>query len=267
MNARADDHSSTSPRRWPWRSRLRTPDPGPSAAPPPAAGPATQPAPVTEDTAPDRQPVDICFVFDTTGSMSGKIKGLTDSLVKFVGELGRLSLDWRITAVPFGDLTVEGDKVVDDLPFVRTPKEGQQMLRRLPRFSGGSNIGESSLQAVLAGLAKPYRSDAVIVLVVLTDEPPLESGDLTADFVADQITAREVICFAAATDHPGYRRWAADNGGQWYQIKPGMNTADLLGFLSSLVIDLPQVAKAVHDLGGGSVRRYLDRDDPDHQPS
>jgi hypothetical protein len=267
VNARADDHSSTSPRRWPWRSRLRTPDPGPSAAPPPAAGPATQPAPVTEDTAPDRQPVDICFVFDTTGSMSGKIKGLTDSLVKFVGELGRLSLDWRITAVPFGDLTVEGDKVVDDLPFVRTPKEGQQMLRRLPRFSGGSNIGESSLQAVLAGLAKPYRSDAVIVLVVLTDEPPLESGDLTADFVADQITAREVICFAAATDHPGYRRWAADNGGQWYQIKPGMNTADLLGFLSSLVIDLPQVAKAVHDLGGGSVRRYLDRDDPDHQPS
>jgi len=63
------------------------------------------------------------------------------------------------------------------------------MLRRLPRFSGGSNVGESSLEAVLAGLAKPYRPDAVIVLVVLTDEPPLESGDLTAGFVADQITA------------------------------------------------------------------------------
>ena len=264
MNARADDHPSTSPRRWPWRSRsgLRTPDADSPAASPPVTGPTTQPAaPVTEDTASDLQPVDICFVFDTTGSMSDKIKGLTDSLVKFVGELARLSLDWRITAVPFGDLTVKGDKIVDDLPFVRTPEEGQQMLRRLPRFSGGSNVGESSLEAVLAGLAKPYRSDAVIVLVVLTDEPPLESGDLTADFVADQITAREVICFAAATDHPGYRRWAADNGGQWYQIKPGMNTADLLGFLSSLVTDLPQVAKAVHDLGGGSVRRYLDRDD------
>ena len=145
MNAREDDHPSTSPRRWPWRSRLRTPDHAPPAAPPPVADPATPPAPATEDTASDLQPVDICFVFDTTGSMSDKIKGLTDSLVKFVGELGRLSLDWRITAVPFGDLTVKGDKVVDDLPFVRTPKEGQQMLRRLPRFSGGSNVGESSL--------------------------------------------------------------------------------------------------------------------------
>ena len=255
MSAREDDHPSTSPRRWPWPSRLSAPGPA-------APAPARPAAEGTGNTASDLQPVDICFVFDTTGSMSDKIKGLTSSLVEFVGELARLSLDWRITAVPFGDLTVEGDKVVDDLPFVSTPKEGQRMLRQLPRFSGGSNVGESSLEAVLAGLAKPYRSDAVIVLVVLTDEPPLESGDLTADFVADQITAREVICFAAATDHPGYRRWAADNGGQWYQIKPGMNTGDLLGFLRSLVIDLPQVAKAVHDLGGGSVRRYLDRDDP-----
>ena len=218
-------------------------------------------APVTEDTASDLQPVDICFVFDTTGSMSDKIKGLTDSLVKFVGELARLSLDWRITAVPFGDLTVKGDKVVDDLPFVRTPKEGQQMLRRLPRFSGGTNVGESSLEAVLAGLAKPYRSDAVIVLVVLTDEPPLESGDLTADFVADQITTREVIYFAAATDHPGYRRWAADNSGQ---IVPDQAEHEhgptYSASLSSLMADLPQVAKAVHNLGGGSIPGYLDRD-------
>jgi hypothetical protein len=240
VNAREDDRSRTSPRRWPWRSRLET---------------------VPDSPAPGSRPVDICFVFDTTGSMSDKIKGLTDSLVEFVGELARLRLDWRITTVPFGDLTVRGDKVVASLPFVRTRQEGQQMLRGLPRFSGGGNVGESSLEAVLAGLAKPYRPDAVIVLVVLTDEPPLEAGDLTADFVADQIMAREVICFVAATDHPGYRRWAAENGGQWYQIRPGMHTGDLLGFLSSLVIDLPQVAQAVHDLGGGSVRRYLGRDD------
>jgi len=265
VNARDDDRSSTSRPRFRWRSRDRTPAAGPDNTGPDNTGPEDTGPEDTgpEDTGEDRRPVDICFVFDTTGSMSDKIKGLTDSLIKFVGELARLRLDWRITAVPFGDLTVDGDKVVDDLPFVRTRAEGQRMLRGLPRFSGGSNVGESSLEAVLAGLAKPYRSDAVIVLVVLTDEVPLESGDLTADFVAEQIMAREVICFVAATDHPGYRRWAAENGGQWYQIRPGMNTGDLLEFLSSLVIDLPQVAKAVHDLGGGSVRRYLGRDDRD----
>ncbi len=209
--------------------------------------------------------MDICFVFDTTGSMSGKIKGLTDSLVEFVGELSRLRLGWRITAVPFGDLTVRGDKIVGDLPFVSTRAEGEQLLRSLPRFSGGGNVGESSLEAVLEALGKPYRPAAVTVLVVLTDEPPLESGDLTADYVAEQLMAREVICFVASVDFPGYRRWAAENGGKWYRISQSMNTGDLLGFLGSLIADLPKVAKAVHDLGGGSSAANQTTTEPLHQ--
>jgi hypothetical protein len=43
----------------------------------------------------------------------------------------------------------------------------------------------------------------------------------------------------------------------WYEIGQSMDTTLLLGYLRSLVRELPQVAKAVHDLGGGSVRRYL----------
>jgi hypothetical protein len=137
------------------------------------------------------------------------------------------------------------------------------MLESLPRFNGGWNKGESSLEAVLAALDKPYRRRAVVVLVVLTDEPPLQTRKLTAAHVAERLLAKEVICFVAAPDRPGYRRWADENGGKWYPISQTMDTSALLGYLRSLVRDLPQVAKAVHELGGGSVRRYLARDEND----
>jgi hypothetical protein len=92
-----------------------------------------------------RREVDVCFVFDTTGSMSDKIDGLVQAMDRLVGELGRLALDWRVTTVAFGDLTIPGDRIVDDMPFVRTVKEASAQLRSMPRFSGGGNMGESSV--------------------------------------------------------------------------------------------------------------------------
>ncbi|MFD1364151.1 vWA domain-containing protein [Actinoplanes sichuanensis] len=198
----------------------------------------------------------MCFVFDTTGSMSGKINGLITCMVDFVGELAELQLNWQITTVPYGDLTVSGDKVVADLPFVRSYDDAVRQLRSMPRFSGGSNRGESTLEAVTAALGKPFRPYAVPILVVLTDEPPL-TEDLTEAEVGQQITIREAICFVASPDLPGYRRWAEDNGGRWYQIDQRVDTTQILAYLRSLVRELPQVAQEVHELGGGSVRRYL----------
>lgn len=201
--------------------------------------------------------VDICFVFDTTGSMSDKIDGLVRCMVEFVDELAKLKLDWRITAVPFGDLTIPGDRVVDGLPFVTTRAQGERLLRTLPRFSGGGNEGESSIEAVLAALKKPYRKEAVTVLVVLTDEPPLQTAQLRFDTVARALRAREVICFVASPPLKGFRRWATENGGQWYRIGQVMDTSALLAFLRSLVKNVAHVARAVHEVGGGSVRQYL----------
>jgi hypothetical protein len=214
---------------------------------------------IRPDSNPDdenRRAVDVCFVFDTTGSMSDKIAGLIACMVDFVGELSELQLNWRITTVPYGDLTVRGDKIVADLPFVRSYDDAVRQLRTMPRFGGGSNYGESTLEAVTAALDKPFRPYAVPVLVVLTDEPPL-TEDLSEAEVGQQITIKEAICFVASPDLPGYRRWADDNGGQWYRIDQSVDTTRILAYLRSLVRELPQVAQEVHDLGGGSVRRYL----------
>jgi hypothetical protein len=76
--------------------------------------------------------------------------------------------------------------------------------------------------------------------------------------VGNALRAGEFICFVASPDLYGYRRWADDNGGKWYPIGKTVDTAALLGFLRSLIKDVATTAKAVHQVGAGSVRRYLE---------
>ena len=201
--------------------------------------------------------VDICFVFDTTGSMSDKIDGLIECMVDLVGELSRLSLDWRITTVPFGDLTVPGDRVVEDQPFVTDRESAVQQLRTMPQFSGGGNTGESSLEALLAALRKPFRPQTVKVIILLTDEPALHSRELSPAVVGRALRQAEVITFVASPNLPYYQSWAQENGGRWYEIGSAMDTGAIVEFLRALVRQVATVAHAVHALGGGSVRRYL----------
>jgi hypothetical protein len=117
--------------------------------------------------------VDICLVFDTTGSMSDKIDGLISCMTGFVDRLTELGLNWQLTTVPFGDLTVPGDRVVTQLPFVDSAEAAKAQIRSMPRFSGGSNEGESCVEAMRAALSKPWREGTVRILVLLTDEPAL----------------------------------------------------------------------------------------------
>lgn len=202
--------------------------------------------------------VDVCIVMDTTGSMSDKIDGLKQCMVEFVGELAKLKLDWRLTAVPFGDLTVPGDRVDGHLPFVTTQQAGVDMIRRFPRFSGGANEGESSLEAMQAAMSKRYRKDAVKVLVVFTDEPPLTGPQLTPRTIDAALAREEFICFVASQSRQGYEPWANDHGGKWYPIGSSMDTSSLLAFLRGLLKDVARASQAVHSIGGGSVRKYVE---------
>lgn len=204
-----------------------------------------------------RRMVDLCFVFDTTGSMSDKIEGLVACMVDFVRELASLSLDWRASVVPFGDLTVGGDRIVADLPFTSDREAAERMLREMPRNSGGGNEGESVLEAVEAALAKPYRQGAVKVFVVLTDEPAL-TGRRTPRTVEGALRRAEVICFVASPPLPYYRSWAEATGGAWYGIGPSLDPSEIVRFLRGLARDVARVASDVHTLAGGSVARYLE---------
>jgi hypothetical protein len=205
-----------------------------------------------------RAAVDVCFVFDTTGSMSNKIDGLVRCTVDLVAALDAAGLDWRVTTVPFGDLTVIGDTIVTDLPFVADSDAAEAQLRGMPRFSGGGNEGESSIEAMERAIARRYREDAVKVLVLLTDEPALESQQTRTTLVDRSLRAAEVVCFVASPDLPYYRSWAVENGGTWFPISASMDLSAIVDLLRALVRRVASVSGAVHALGGGSVRRYIE---------
>jgi hypothetical protein len=205
-----------------------------------------------------RRALDLCFVFDTTGSMSDKIDGLVRCMDELVTKLGRLALDWRVTTVPFGDLTVPGDRIVDGRPFVTDVQAVSNQLRSMPRFSGGANLGESSIEAMLAACRKPYRTDAVKVLVLITDEPALghEQGMLAVD---SALAALDAACFTVSPNLPYYKRWASQHGGEWRQVGSSVDTGAIMRLFTSLLARMVEVVDSVHRLGGGSVRAYLER--------
>jgi hypothetical protein len=203
----------------------------------------------------DRRLVDLCFVFDTTGSMTNKIEGLITAMVDFVRELSGLALDWRVSVVPFGDLTV-GDRVVGDLPFVSDQAAAERLLREMPRFSGGANEGESALEAMRAALAKPYRTGAVKVFVVLTDEAALVA-EVTPARVEDALRQAEVITFVASPPLDYYRHLAERTGGSWRDIDAAPDYQQMLTLLRGMARRVAAVADAVHKLAGGSVAAYL----------
>jgi hypothetical protein len=204
--------------------------------------------------------LDLCFVFDTTGSMSDKIDGLVRCMDTLVNELGKLSLDWRVTTVPFGDLTVPGDRIVTEQLFVSDVRSASQQLRSMPRFSGGGNEGESAVEAMLAGCQKPYRSQAVKVLVLITDEPAL--GHVQGSVAVERaLRSLDAVCFTVAPDLPYYRAWAEHHAGEWRHIGPNVDTSAIMRLFSSLLARIATVADSVHRLGGGSVRAYLESGD------
>jgi hypothetical protein len=203
-----------------------------------------------------RREVDLCFVFDTTGSMSDKIDGLVRCMDTLVAELGGMALDWRMTTVPFGDLTVKGDRVLGDEPFVTTVAAASKQLRSMPKFSGGGNIGESSIEAMLEACRKSYRPHAVKVLVLITDEPALghEQGQHA---VHSALADLDAACFTVAPDTPYFKQWATEHGGEWRHVNVSVDTKAIMQLFTSLLARVVNVADRIHRLGGGSVRAYL----------
>ena len=199
--------------------------------------------------------VDVCFVFDTTGSMVGKIESLIAAMADMVVELDRRGLDWRISVVPFGDLRVPRDRVDGDHPFTADVTHAQHLLRSMPRFSGGGNVGESSIEAMQAALAKPTRPGAVAALVLLTDDAAHQDRTTPAQLQQHLLDA-EVVTFVVSDPLVYYQQWASATGGRWFDIRTSPDTDAILMLLHSLCRDVVEVTDAVHALTGGSVARY-----------
>lgn len=199
--------------------------------------------------------IDLVFVIDTTGSMSDKIEGLLATCQRFVDEFSALNLGHRIAVVAFGDLTVPGDdiRVIDFAESVESVKDS---LRRMPRYGGGGNSGESSLEAVERAMLLQFRPSAVKVLLLITDEPALQQT-FSADEMIRRLAKAEVLAFVVSPPEPYYKEMARQTGGSWYQVSANVDFTELLAMFRNVAAKVSEVVSEVFQFGAGSVRNYL----------
>ena len=193
--------------------------------------------------------VEVVFVFDTTGSMSDKIEGLVTCTEVLVADLAAIDLDWKVTAVPFGDLTVPCDTIETDRAWTSDVSTARAILRSMPRNAGGGNMGESSHEAILAALAKQSDRSALRVLVFVTDEPPL-THDVSAEQVHRAVVDGDVLVFAVTPPIESFQRLATATGGVWFPISSSVDLSTITETLRSMCRRLAVRAREVASLGG-----------------
>lgn len=199
---------------------------------------------------------DLVFVIDTTGSMNDKIDALIESCQSFVDRLATRRIDWAAAVVGFGDLTVEGDRIVAT-PFSSSAERVKTLLRGLPRYSGGGNEGESSLEALRAALNQPgYRTGAMKVLVLITDEPALQR-QLRPSTMTGMLREAGAIAFVLSPKIKYFRSLAADTGGEWWNVDSGGDFSKILAVFDKIATKVASTVVAVHKLADGNVKEYL----------
>jgi hypothetical protein len=199
---------------------------------------------------------DLVFVIDTTGSMNDKIDGLIESCQSFVDRLAAKRIDWVAAVVGFGDLTVEGDRIVAT-PFSSSADRVKTLLRGLPRYSGGGNEGESSLEALQAALNLPgYRPDAMKVIVLITDEPALQR-ELRPATMTGRLREAGALAFVLSPNLKYFRSMASDTGGQWWNVDSGGDFSKILDVFDKIATKVASTVAAVHQLTRGNVKEYM----------
>ena len=199
---------------------------------------------------------DIVFVIDTTGSMNDKIDGLIESCQTFVDRLATRHIDWAVAVVGFGDLTVEGDRIVAT-QFSSSTERVKALLRGLPRYSGGGNEGESSLEALRAALRQPgYRPGAMKVFVLITDEPALQR-ELKPSTMTGMLREAGAMSFVLSPKINYFRSMARDTGGEWWNVESGGDFSRILAVFDKIATKLASTVAAVHKLADGDVKEYL----------
>lgn len=197
---------------------------------------------------------DLVFVIDTTGSMSDKIDGLLETCALFADEFAALGLDHRVAIVAFGDLTVPGDKI-EATAFSARVEVTKRRLQNIPRYGGGGNQGESSLEALGKALELPFRKHAVKAIILITDEPALQHT-ITASDMTTRLLGEEVLAFVVSPPLSYFKQMAIKSGGRWYQVAASTDFTDLLEMFHGVARDVSRAVSETYRIGHGSVAKY-----------
>jgi len=116
---------------------------------------------------------DVMFVLDCTSSMRGEIEAIKDAIVGFADTIESQGVRVRVGMIEFRDRLIDEEQRVltfDGEIFTSDAVAFRAEVSKLSA-SGGGDIPESSLDAIMLALAQPY-GDANKAIVLITDAPP-----------------------------------------------------------------------------------------------
>jgi hypothetical protein len=185
------------------------------------------------------RPVDIVVVFDVTESMQPFIDGLKEAAIDFAERLKKANRDYRLGLVTFEDYVIR-----DETVFTRSSSEFKSWVGAL-QASGGGDIPEDSLDALVVASRFPFRPEAQAVVILITDAPNHSRGDgsektygrevtqQTVDAVLAELKKANLNVFAIAPapfTAPDLHKIAKETGGRHYNIlSEGRRFPELIG--------------------------------------
>ena len=186
------------------------------------------------------RPVDIVFVFDTTGSMSDEIRGVKNTCIAFANKLRDSNRDFRLGLVAFGDEIREVRNRNSTL--TADAEEFKGWIGRL-RAEGGGDDPEISLDGLKRATQMRYRENTQKVLILITDAPPHQKGDRTR---FSQVAPEELIAqlrdqgftvYAVAYDDRHFRGAVHETSGEFYDIHRESDFTGIIEKIGGLIAD------------------------------
>lgn len=135
--------------------------------------------------------LDVCFVIDTTGSMSDDINDAKDNMTSIVNSLDGKTPDFRVAIVDYRDFPERADSSdyasKTQLEFTADVEAIKKGINSLTLGDGG-DIDETVYSGLAEALRLKWRDDARKVIIILGDAPPLDPEPYTG-YTRESITA------------------------------------------------------------------------------
>jgi hypothetical protein len=175
----------------------------------------------------EERPVDVVFVFDTTGSMGEEISAMIDTSIAFAEELKDRGRDYRLGLVTFGDeirgvYNPDNTLTPDSVVF-------QDWMRTLIAEGGGENP-ENDYGALKQAAQMQFRPDAQVIFVLITDsdiqhygDPPdeghtFDDPDLNLEPILAMLSERAITAYVVGPNISEMLSLAEQTSGTYYDI-------------------------------------------------
>ncbi len=187
-----------------------------------------QPAPMADFAGVGQsRPVNVVYVFDTTGSMEQEIDGGVETSIAFAEALQSKGREYRLGLVTFADTVL--DVYTSDDTLMRDVGVFKSYVRSLVA-DGGNNDQENDYGALRRAAQMKFLASAQIIFILITDAPPHHFGDapdggktfndsaLNKDHIVALLKKRVITVYAVTPNETEFVDLATETDGDFTDI-------------------------------------------------